>query len=340
MNEFNSAPSEAKASEGYRRNFIHDVRIVMLSSLLMLMFVYLDDFVLAVLRAPNGLPAVILSAVDNMSLEEAAEMVTEFSSSDMFLNILGVIAQLLMLAVAGLTARKLMVSKPKKIFPLKAVLPSRAISFVGLTFGMCYTVNLVCTLLFGNFYPNIGALSMTDNAFSFVSIVIIAPIFEELVFRGIFFRSLARYDRVFAIIFTAVIFGLMHRNPSSIINAVVFGMFAAISCAETGSLLMGIILHMTNNAISYCATSILSLENSAVLLLIPLSLFTIAMIGSAISMGIEGKVTGIHVVALSRPAAHDTPRLYASTKVKAIVGCIWTWLFAALLGYSIWLLYV
>lgn len=338
MDNFSSLQSEASFFKKYRRSFRHDVRVIIFGALLMLSLVYADDLILLLLRSENFFTDAVLKLIYN-DVETGRAALDELIDSPLFINILSVSVQLIMLLIPALITRTLLKNRPKPTFPLKANLPHRPVAFIGLTFGTCYTVNICCSIIFSSFYPSIGSLDITDTAFSFASIVIIAPIFEELVFRGIFFRSLAGYDRRFAIIVSALIFGLMHRSPPSVINAVVFGIFAAVSCAETGSLLMGIILHMTNNAISFAASSMLESEGSMLLLALPLSVFMIIMVLSAIALWIDSHVSKKNIITFSKPAAYDTPRLYASDKLAAITLTPWTWLFLALLAYSIWLLY-
>lgn len=338
MDNFSSLQSEESFFKKYVRSFRHDIHVIIFSALLMLTLLYADDLVLLLLGSENVFTDAVLKLIYN-DVEAGRAAIDKLINSSLFINILSVSIQLIMLLIPALISRKLLHSKPKPLFPLKAELPSRPMAFVGLTFGTCYTVNICCSLIFGSFYPSIGSLDITDTAFSFASIVIIAPIFEELVFRGIFFRSIAKYDRRFAIILSALIFGLMHRSPASVINAVVFGIFAAVSCAETGSLLMGIMLHMTNNAIAFAASSMLNSESSMVILALPLSVFMIIMVLSAIALWIDCRVSKRRIITFSRPTAHETPRLYASNKLSALTLTPWTWLFLALLAYSIWLLY-
>ncbi len=338
MDNFSPLRSEEPVFKKYRRSFRHDIRVIVFGALLMLTLLYADDLILLLLRSENIFTDTVLKLIYN-DVEAGRAALNGLIDSSLFINILSVSIQLIMLLIPALISRKLLISKPKPIFPFKAELPSRPLAFVGLTFGTCYTVNICCALIFGSFYPSIGSLDITDAAFSFASIVIIAPIFEELVFRGIFFRSVAKYDRRFAIIFSALIFGLMHRSPASVINAVVFGIFAAVSCAETGSLLMGIMLHMTNNAIAFAASSMMESESDMIIFALPLSVFMIIMVLSAIALWIDCRVSKRRIITFSTPTAHETPRLYASDKLAALALTPWTWLFLALLAYSIRLLY-
>lgn len=80
--------------------------------------------------------------------------------------------------------------------------------------------------------------------FSIISLAVAAPIIEELLFRGLvqdFFGEV--YPKWIAIFFTAAIFGLIHLNPFSVINAFWGGMVYGYVRYETGSLWPSIFLH-------------------------------------------------------------------------------------------------
>lgn len=86
---------------------------------------------------------------------------------------------------------------------------------------------------------------------------IIAPILEEVVFRGILFgnyrASLGAWP---SIIISAVIFGLMHYNLVQFVYAFLLGVFFAYLMEKTGELWTCILAHITANLFSLFATKI------------------------------------------------------------------------------------
>jgi len=57
-------------------------------------------------------------------------------------------------------------------------------------------------------------LANQKGIFSFITIVIAAPILEELIFRGVILDGLLRkHDPIKSIIFSSVLFGIIHFNP-------------------------------------------------------------------------------------------------------------------------------
>lgn len=86
---------------------------------------------------------------------------------------------------------------------------------------------------------------------SIISVVILAPIMEELLFRGIILnRALSKGSILRAIIISSFLFGFVHLNIIQGINAFVCGIVIAYLYVKTKSLWPCIIAHMFNNAIS------------------------------------------------------------------------------------------
>ncbi len=83
----------------------------------------------------------------------------------------------------------------------------------------------------------------------------IVPAFcEELFFRGLIMTNLMPLGKGFAIITSAIIFGLIHGNHDQILFATVAGLIFGWVYSETGTLWCGIIIHLLNNTIVVAQT--------------------------------------------------------------------------------------
>ncbi len=92
----------------------------------------------------------------------------------------------------------------------------------------------------------------------FLTVVIFAPVLEELFLRGIVLRGLlVHYSPQKAIIWSAVIFGFMHLNPWQAIPAILVGILMGWIYYKTGSLILTIFIHFINNGFSYLITTLL-----------------------------------------------------------------------------------
>jgi membrane protease YdiL (CAAX protease family) len=92
--------------------------------------------------------------------------------------------------------------------------------------------------------------------------LIIAPIGEEIVFRGIIFKGfLNTYSPKKAIVISSVIFACMHGLPMHILFAFPLGLFFCWVYHKTGSMSVAIILHLVANLTSTGASYIMAKVN-------------------------------------------------------------------------------
>ena len=95
-------------------------------------------------------------------------------------------------------------------------------------------------------------LAMSRNPFGVLSIALLAPVLEELLFRGAIQGILLRMQRKpwIAILISSFIFGVVHMNPAQVPFAFLLGMMFGWLYYRTGSLLPGIIGHVLNNSVA------------------------------------------------------------------------------------------
>ncbi|MDR3305018.1 MAG: CPBP family intramembrane metalloprotease [Clostridiales Family XIII bacterium] len=87
------------------------------------------------------------------------------------------------------------------------------------------------------------------NPIGILYIVLVGPIFEELIFRGAVMGSLRKYGDNFAILFSALIFGIYHMIFMQVIFAAVLGLLLGyVACRY--SLRYSILLHIVVNGLS------------------------------------------------------------------------------------------
>lgn len=92
---------------------------------------------------------------------------------------------------------------------------------------------------------NDAATVLTDV----ISSVIAAPIAEEMFFRGVVLKQTSRVSARFGIIFSAVMFGLMHGNPYQFVMATMIGLFFGYITVKTDSLIPSIVCHIAINGL-------------------------------------------------------------------------------------------
>lgn len=102
---------------------------------------------------------------------------------------------------------------------------------------------------------------MSSTIPGLIIIGIVAPIAEEFLFRGAVLKSLLEWKKIsgkpwLAILLSAILFALAHRNPAQIPAAFLFGLLFGWLFFRTRSLLPGIVLHIIHN--SYICAAALS----------------------------------------------------------------------------------
>jgi membrane protease YdiL (CAAX protease family) len=81
---------------------------------------------------------------------------------------------------------------------------------------------------------------------------VLAPIAEEIYFRGYVFRAyLDQKGPVQAYVFSSLLFALVHLNLPALLPIFVVGLFLAFLYHRTGSVIPGIMAHAFNNAIAF-----------------------------------------------------------------------------------------
>ena len=103
--------------------------------------------------------------------------------------------------------------------------------------------------------------SMMKEPWGYVAVGILAPLAEEVVFRGAILRTLlgimSKKNHWVAIIISAAIFGVVHANLAQFINALLMGLLLGWMYYRTGSLVPGILLHWVNNTMAYVLANIM-----------------------------------------------------------------------------------
>jgi len=131
--------------------------------------------------------------------------------------------------------------------------------------GICMGGNIITSII-TNYASGLGigfhsydyAVEQASELPSSVSILLlnivhtaIVPAFlEELAFRGFLMQPLRKYGDFYAVICSAVVFGLIHGNMSQSPFAVIVGIILGLLCVYTGSMWPNILLHLSNNLIS------------------------------------------------------------------------------------------
>ena len=100
-------------------------------------------------------------------------------------------------------------------------------------------------------YIDASAALTQDDVFTILATVVLAPITEEVIFRGLIFSRLERaMPGWLAAVLSALAFGLCHGQPVWMAYAFVLGLVFAFLRLRTGSILPSMLAHFIFNGIS------------------------------------------------------------------------------------------
>jgi hypothetical protein len=101
---------------------------------------------------------------------------------------------------------------------------------------------------------------ISEKIIYIISLAVVPAIFEELFFRKAILNASKRFGNAFAVIFSALLFGIYHMNLSQGIFAFFVGILFGIIAIKTNSIKYTGLLHFLNNA--YASLIAISVEDS------------------------------------------------------------------------------
>jgi len=129
---------------------------------------------------------------------------------------------------------------------------------VGLSDLLAIIVRLIVAAFAGQILvDNASSLMQTSGMIPVILLgVIVSPIIEEVIFRGMVFKKVEPFGSKFAIIFTTIMFAFIHGSYDQIIYVLPLGLILGYVRSRTGSVKHTIVMHIIFNALgiglSYC----------------------------------------------------------------------------------------
>lgn len=108
-----------------------------------------------------------------------------------------------------------------------------------------------------DFSGNSSSITSTfNNLFNFKAlalstVLIISPIYEELLFRGIILNSMRdRYSDIVSIFVSSILFSIVHLNPIQCVNTLLIGLIFGLIYVKTESIYTVILSHIIHNILA------------------------------------------------------------------------------------------
>ena len=166
------------------------------------------------------------------------------------------------------------------------VSPSTLVKTTALIFGSMYVLNIAMEWIALPDFMEDTFMELSDEPLAVVAMAVLAPIVEEMMFRGAIQGYLMRRcsNAWTGIIITAIIFGAIHMNPQQVVYATLLGIIFGWIYYRTRSLLPVIVGHVLNNSIAVASMKIWGTEDiekitaDDKMIMVPILLFIIAML--------------------------------------------------------------
>lgn len=164
----------------------------------------------------------------------------------------------------------------------KSNLPTRQVAAaIPMMYAVTIVINLIATVV--NIIAS-GSLEQVTEKNPFLNLptgtlgivlnylwmVLVAPVFEEVLFRGGLLGTLKKHGNWFAVIVSALLFGLAHVNISQMLYATALGIMLGIMYVRAGSVVPCIITHICINFFGITIATFYGAENMGVLAILGL----------------------------------------------------------------------
>lgn len=209
-----------------------------------------------------SLLAIIISGIMTSSYEGTPMLYSDKLSliPDMLLN---AIVSLLGFGVVAVIFCKATKTDFDEILPSRKMSFKRLLGIVAIGFTVCISANYIAQLfsidlsIFGleTTYEDMltGSTSILEHITYIVAVSVVPAVTEEFVYRGCIMGRLRKFGDGFALITSALLFGMMHGNFLQAPFAFVVGLATGWAVIYSGSIFPAMIIHGLNNFMSVIA---------------------------------------------------------------------------------------
>lgn len=155
--------------------------------------------------------------------------------------------------------------KFNSLFKTESFTVAKALQYILIGLFFQFSAGIIVSLL-SYIMPGTDIMGGSDTVINSVSqkslilsvfyTIIVAPVTEELFFRGFVMKSFSRVSQRFGILVSAVFFGLSHGNIAQFSLAFLLGIFMGFVDIKHNSLIPSILIHLMTNLSALLATLI------------------------------------------------------------------------------------
>ena len=219
------------------------------------MFVGIPILTFSVITAFWSTVYLSVMSVFGYSATEALKIIKEPA----LLQVVQIVLSILMFTVPYIVAAKIGGYCVSDLVPLERPKKGSVLPYFLFGIGFCAFANIAVSYA-GSIFESFGidySVDFGDNPkgvwgfiLVFISTAVVPARVEEFACRGIMFGLLLKHGQAFALIVSAIVFGLLHGNFEQIPFAFLVGLVLGLIRIKTGSLWVCVLVHGFNNLVS------------------------------------------------------------------------------------------
>lgn len=221
----------------------------------------------------------------------ASDAMMYFQNSSIFIALNGLVFSVLNVTVALLGCRRMRIPM-HSLFQTQKFTAGKAIQYMTIGIALQCIAGFVYWIISWAMAEN--GVEMAEVDFSYFSSAkstiavamytcILAPVTEELLFRGFLMKALSKVGIRFGIVVSALLFGLMHGNISQFLLGFLVGLFLGKIDVRHNSLIPSILVHAAINTTSF----MMSLSNEVltgaihdmIIMILTLGYYAVSLVG-------------------------------------------------------------
>lgn len=154
-------------------------------------------------------------------------------------------------------------------------------------------INYFLNMVNVDMYTNLDSTKMiglAPNILDCISTCILAPVTEELLFRGFVLKNLSRFNIRFGIVASALLFALTHGNIPQFIFAFPVGIVLAYVAVKSNSIIPSIIIHVVVNSVATLQSYISDPKLYSIIVTVWDIIFVVLAIATVIFVAVKAKI--------------------------------------------------
>ncbi len=173
--------------------------------------------------------------------------------------LLDIVVSLMSFFIVGLFYCLISNTHLSEILPVNRVKPGLTVKLVFIATAVAFVADFMTELILNafsligiesNFDIDYTATTPIDSVLFFIAVGVVPALGEEFAFRGIILQKLRKYGDGFAILTSALLFGLMHGNLVQIPFTFVTGLALGFITVKSNSIIPAVITHFCINSTS------------------------------------------------------------------------------------------